>query len=71
MQLKCKNLTVGYMLQEDSLFPWLNILDNSLLGLKIQKQLTKEKKETVLKLLETYGLKDFTKILNLLKSLFR
>lgn len=56
-----KNLTVGYMLQEDSLFPWLNILDNSLLGLKIQKQLTKEKKETVLKLLETYGLKDFTK----------
>ena len=56
-----KNLTVGYMLQEDTLFPWLNILENSLLGLKIQKKLTKESKENVLKLLETYGLKDFIK----------
>jgi len=56
-----KNLTVGYMLQEDTLFPWLNILENSLLGLKIQKKLTKENKENVLKLLETYGLKDFIK----------
>ena len=54
-----ENLKLGYMLQEDSLFPWLNILDNSLLGLKVQKQLTKENKEKVLNLLETYGLKDF------------
>lgn len=54
-----ENLKLGYMLQEDSLFPWLNILDNSLLGLKVQKQLTKENKDKVLKLLETYGLKDF------------
>ena len=53
------NLKLGYMLQEDSLFPWLNILDNSLLGLKVQKQLTKENKDKVLNLLETYGLKDF------------
>lgn len=54
-----KDLRLGYMLQEDTLFPWLNILDNSLLGLKVQKQVTKENKEKVLKLLETYGLKDF------------
>ena len=49
------------MLQEDTLFPWLNILDNSLLGLKVQKKLTTENKEKVLNLLETYGLKDFIK----------
>ena len=56
-----KDLKIGYMLQEDTLFPWLNILDNCLLGLKIQKKLTKERKEKVIKLLETYGLKDFIK----------
>ena len=56
-----QDLKLGYMLQEDTLFPWLNILDNCLLGLKIQKKLTKEKKEKVIKLLETYGLKEFIK----------
>lgn len=56
-----KDLKLGYMLQQDSLFPWLNILDNSLLGLKVQKNLTKENKEKVLNLLNTYGLKDFVK----------
>ena len=56
-----KDLKLGYMLQEDTLFPWLNILDNCLLGLKVQKKLTKENKEKVLKLLETYGLKEFIK----------
>lgn len=54
-----KELKMGYMLQDDSLFPWLNILDNCLLGLKVQKKLTKENKDKVLKLLNTYGLKDF------------
>ena len=28
---------IGYMLQTDALFDWLTILDNCLLGLKIQK----------------------------------
>lgn len=50
---------IGYMFQNDCLFPWLNILDNCLIGLKIKKELTKEKKEYVINLLETYGLKDF------------
>lgn len=54
-----KKQTIGYMHQTDCLFPWLNILDNCLLGLKINKTLTKEKKEYVIKLLENYGLKDF------------
>ena len=50
---------IGYMFQTDCLFPWLTILDNCLLGLKIRKELTKEKKEYVINLLTNYGLKDF------------
>lgn len=53
------NIKLAYMLQKDSLFPWRTILDNCLLGLEITNNLTKENKEYVLKLLETYGLKDF------------
>ena len=56
-----KDLKLGYMLQEDTLFPWLNILDNSMLGLKVQKKITKANKEKVLNLLDIYGLKDFIK----------
>lgn len=52
---------MGYMLQNDTLFPWLNILDNTLLGLKIEKNITKENIQKVTRLLETYGLKDFIK----------
>ena len=47
------------MLQQDSLFEWRNILKNCLLGLEINKNLTKEKENYVKKLLNTYGLKDF------------
>ena len=50
---------VGYMLQDDALFPWLTILDNAILGLKIKKIDTKDNIEYVKKLLETYGLEDF------------
>jgi len=54
-----KDITLGYMLQEDSLFPWLTILDNCLLGLKIKGKMTKEDREYVISLLNNYGLKDF------------
>ena len=47
------------MLQNDTLFPWLNILDNTLLGLKVEKKITKESKNKVINLLKTYGLEDF------------
>lgn len=50
---------IGYMFQTDCLFPWLTILDNCLLGLKIKKELTEEKKKYVIELLNNYGLKDF------------
>ncbi|MEG0995226.1 MAG: ATP-binding cassette domain-containing protein [Bacilli bacterium] len=53
------NIKFGYMLQKDSLFPWLNVLDNCLLGLKISKSLNKKTKDFVINLLNTYGLKDF------------
>lgn len=53
------NYIVGYMLQEDALFPWLTILDNATIGLKIKKIDNEENIEYVKKLLETYGLKDF------------
>lgn len=50
---------IGYMFQSDCLFPWLTILDNCLLGLKLKKELTQERKEYVINLLRNYGLKDF------------
>ena len=52
-------IRISYMLQNDCLFSWLNILDNCLLGLKIKKELTEENINYVKKLLETYGLKEF------------
>ena len=53
------NIKIGYMLQSDSLFPWRTILENCLIGLEINNTLTKENKERVISLLNTYGLGDF------------
>ena len=53
------NIKIGYMLQNDCLFSWLTILDNCLLGLKINGELKKEKIDYVKELLNTYGLHDF------------
>lgn len=53
------SIKIGYMLQQDTLFPWLTVLDNALLGLKISGQLNKETTERTIKLLQTYGLGDF------------
>lgn len=57
--IKEKNLKLGYMLQSDALFPWLNILDNATLGLRVKKINTKENIEYVKKMLIKYGLGDF------------
>jgi len=59
IEINKENLVMGYMLQKDSLFPWLTILENCLLGLKINNNLTKETKKRVIELLDTYGLKEF------------
>ena len=47
------------MLQQDALFDWLTVMDNCLLGLKLQKNLNEQTKEYVVNLLNTYGLGDF------------
>lgn len=57
--VKKEDLKIGYMLQDDCLFPWLTIYENCLLGLKINKICNKENIENVRKLLNTYGLHDF------------
>ena len=57
--IKPNNIIISYMLQDDALFPWLNILDNASLGLKITKKNTKENIEYVKYLLKKYGLEEF------------
>ena len=50
---------IGYMLQQDYLFPWKTIEENILIGLKLMKTLTPEKRQKALKLLEQMGLSGF------------
>ena len=59
IKFNIKNPKIGYMLQEDSLFPWRTVLENACLGLEIKKELNNKTKENVIKLLKKYGLKDF------------
>ena len=54
-----KDISIGYMLQKDSLFSWRSVLDNCLIGLEVTNQMTDENKEYVISLLQTYGLYDF------------
>lgn len=55
------NIKVGYMFQEDALFPWLTVYDNCMLGLKIGREITEENKKYVKSLLKKYGLSAFEK----------
>lgn len=57
--IKEDNITFAYMLQEDTLMPFLNILDNCLLGLKVQKRCNPNSIKKVKNYLEKYGLKDY------------
>lgn len=50
---------IGYMLQKDHLFEWRTVYKNVTLGLEIQKNLTPESKESIDKMLDTYGLINF------------
>ncbi|KGE17358.1 ABC transporter ATP-binding protein [Paenibacillus wynnii] len=47
---------VGYMLQQDYLFPWRSILDNAVLGLELTGRFNQETREKTLRLLEDMGL---------------
>lgn len=53
---------VGYMLQQDYLFPWRSVYANAVVGLELRGGVTPEGREYVLQLLEEMGLagyKDF------------
>lgn len=54
-----KDITIGYMLQDDCLFNWKNILDNCLVGLEVSGKLTDDNIDYVISLLKTYGLYEF------------
>lgn len=49
---------VGYMLQQDYLFPWRTILDNAVLGLELTGRLTKKTTQMARDLLAEMGLRD-------------
>lgn len=51
-------MEIGYMLQQDYLFPWKTILDNVLLGPKVNHTLSDELKKKAIQLLKEVGLKD-------------
>ena len=53
------DIKIGYMLQSDCLFSWLSILDNCLLGLKINGKLDEDNINYVKELLNIYGLSEF------------
>ena len=57
--LASKNTCIGYMLQKDHLLEWRSIYRNVLLGLEIQKKLTKENLSYVDDLLKLYELDKF------------
>lgn len=50
---------IGYMLQEDALFEHYTILDNILLGLKVQKKLNDKSRDYAINLLKKYKLDNF------------
>ena len=49
------------MFQEDTLFPWLTVFDNCMIGLSIKDKITDDDKNHVKKLLKKYGLSNFEK----------
>ena len=56
---KSDNLKFGFMFQQDTLFEWLTIMDNCLLGAKINKCLNNEIIKHCEYLLKAYGLYEF------------
>lgn len=51
----------GFIFQNYSLYPWLNVLDNVIFGLNINGKPEEESKERAMEYLEAVGLKDFAK----------
>lgn len=53
------NLKDAYMLQSDALLPWLNVLDNACLGLKLKNIKNDDNVNYVKKLIKNFGLESF------------
>lgn len=53
------DIQIGYMFQRDELLEWRTVMENACLGLEIQKKLTPEAQNDVLKLIDSYGLSEF------------
>lgn len=51
----------GFIFQNYSLYPWLNVIENVIFGLGINGKPEKESREHAMKYLEAVGLKDFAK----------
>lgn len=51
----------GFIFQNYSLYPWLNVIENVIFGLGINGKPEKESRERAMKYLEAVGLKDFAK----------
>ena len=47
------------MFQHDTLFDWISVMDNCMLGPKINKNFSKKDKDECLELLDRYGLSKF------------
>ena len=56
---KDKKITIGYMFQEDTLFNWLTVYDNALLGLKILRKINNDSIKYATELLKKYKLYEF------------
>ena len=51
----------GFIFQNYSLYPWLNVIENVIFGLDINGKPEKESRERAMEYLEAVGLKDFAK----------
>ena len=54
-----ENIKYGYMFQQDTLFDWITIMDNCLIGAKINNSINKKTIDYCKSLLKTYGLYEF------------
>ena len=59
IKFNIENPKIGYMLQEDSLFPWRTVLDNACLRLEIKKKKNEKNKKKGINIRKKYGLGEF------------
>ncbi|MED0715984.1 ABC transporter ATP-binding protein [Aeribacillus composti] len=61
-QISSATPSVGYMLQQDYLFPWKTIEENILIGLKLLNKLNENEKKRTFQLLHQMGLENVEKL---------